>query len=70
MFFFYCLYYLHPVQFLQLLTRTEWSENWKSWPHCNGQALCWMHYPPTEAWCRCTCRWCRIARRVRSDVSR
>jgi hypothetical protein len=46
-------------------TLPEWGENWHAWPHCNGQASCWMHYSPPDAWCRCVCRWCRIARRFR-----
>lgn len=42
----------------------EWRENWRAWPHCNGQARCWTH---TESrWCDCRCRWCRVARRVRN----
>lgn len=43
----------------------EWSENWKAFPHCNGQAACWMHITSSKPWCRCTCGWCRIARKVR-----
>lgn len=43
----------------------EWTENWKSWPHCNGQAGCWMH--TSASWCKCRCGWCRIARLVRSE---
>ncbi len=44
----------------------EWGENLWAWPHCNGQARCWMHYRD-EPWCLCHCRWCRIARLVRQD---
>lgn len=51
--------------------RPEWSENWQSWPHCNGQASCWMHYSRDGggAWCRCRCVWCRIARRIRPSYA-
>lgn len=65
----YVTYYGNPRVFLPLLTGTEWDENWRSWPHCNGQAGCWMHYSPESRWCRCRCVWCRIARRTRSMES-
>jgi hypothetical protein len=42
----------------------EWSERWGSWPHCNGQGQCWMHYSPAMRWCRCRCGWCELARLV------
>lgn len=42
-----------------------WSENWKVFPHCNGQAQCWMHITRSKPWCRCVCAWCRIARKIR-----
>lgn len=48
---------------------TEWSENWRSWPHCNGQASCWMHINSRRAWCECACRWCHIARKIRNPYS-
>jgi hypothetical protein len=50
---------------VQRLAGTEWSENWRAWPHCNTQAGCWMHLGPSKRYCRCNCRWCRIARRIR-----
>lgn len=49
----------------------EWHENWRAFPHCNGQARCWMHCTtPPAPWCRCSCRWCRIARLIRKDGRR
>lgn len=45
----------------------EWSERWGAWPHCNGQARCWMHLDKERRWCECRCRWCRVARKVRRD---
>lgn len=58
-------YYLHPVRLVLVLSGTEWSENWRAWPHCNGQDGCWMHITSAKPWCRCRCGWCRIARRIR-----
>ena len=64
----YVTYYGNPRVFLPRLSGTKWDENWRSWPHCNGQAGCWMHCTtPPAPWCRCRCRWCRIARMVRRD---
>lgn len=57
----YVTYYTRTTFFR--LVRTEWSENWAAWPHCNGQARCWTH--TSSRWCNCACRWCRIARRLR-----
>lgn len=54
--------YWYLIVFIQRVTGTEWSENWRAWPHCCGQARCWMHYSPETAWCECVCRWCRLAR--------
>lgn len=62
-------YYGHPRVFLPWLANTEWDERWGSWPHCNGQGGCWMHYSAADRWCRCRCVWCRIARAVRRDGS-
>lgn len=56
-------YYLSLARIVQAPFDVEWSENWKSWPHCNGQARCWMH--TSAQWCDCVCWWCRIARRFR-----
>lgn len=47
----------------QRLARTEWGENWRAWPHCNGQGGCWMHI--SDRWCACGCPWCRLAAIVR-----
>lgn len=55
------LYRLH--QAFWKVVGTEWSENWKAWPHCNGQAGCWTHN--SSRWCACECRWCEIARKIR-----
>lgn len=62
------LRYGRPVQFVVVLAQrpfrgVEWTENPLSWPHCNGQAGCWMHVG--EPWCWCRCRWCRLARFLR-----
>lgn len=43
----------------------EWGENWASFPHCHGQAQCWMHITSQKPWCRCRCPWCRLARLAR-----
>lgn len=48
----------------------EWSERWGAWPHCNGQAGCWMHLGRARRWCGCRCGWCRVARAVRRDGRR
>lgn len=61
----YVCYYANPRVFLSRLARTEWDERWGSWPHCNGQAGCWMHV--SARWCGCRCRWCRVARAIRRD---
>jgi len=53
---------------IQRITRTEWSENWRAWPHCCGQTRCWMHYSRRTAWCECACRWCRVARWARPNL--
>lgn len=63
------LYYLrHPYAGgLQTLLGVEWTEgSAATWPHCCGQARCWMHYSPARRWCDCACAWCRIARRWRA----
>lgn len=59
------------IVFVFKLCRTEWTENWGSWPHCNcnGQAGCWMHFYEGSAWCGCKCWWCRAARRLRPNYS-
>lgn len=56
-----------PVVLLQWLTRTEWSELWRMWPHCLDQGQCWMHMTTLRAWCRCRCAWCRMARQFRAE---
>jgi len=61
----YVTYYGHPVRVAQWVTGTEWSERWAAWPHCCGQAGCWMHAWPTDRWCGCRCLWCRLARLLR-----
>jgi hypothetical protein len=38
-------YWLWKI-FISWIPDQEWDENWKSWPHCNGQAGCWMHCTP------------------------
>ena len=48
----------------------EWSERRGAFPHCNGQAGCWMHLRRAIRWCRCRCGWCRVARLVRRDGKR
>lgn len=53
---------------LRLVGNPEWSEDWRAWPHCNGQAGCWTH--TSALWCACTCSWCRIARVTRPHVHR
>lgn len=59
-------YYLYMLTHAPwLLLGNEWSERWAAWPHCNGQAGCWMHYGPSTRWCRCRCRWCDLARLIR-----
>lgn len=55
----------HPVWAFAQIT-PEWSENWRAFPHCNGQGQCWMHITRSAPWCNCSCRWCRIARQWRS----
>lgn len=55
-------YYANPLRYIP---GQEWGENWYSFPHCNGQGGCWMHYCTERAWCKCACGWCRIARLVR-----
>lgn len=62
--------YTDPRYVLPKIAGTEWDENWRSWPHCNGQAGCWMHYPAPTSWCGCACRWCRVARRLRPGLDR
>lgn len=64
----YATYFGNPRVFLPRLAGTEWDENWRSWPHCNGQIGCWMHYGPRTRWCLCRCIWCRFARKVRVDL--
>jgi len=56
------------IALLQRITTTEWSENWRAWPHCCGQRRCWMHRSERTAWCDCACRWCRAARRLRPNL--
>lgn len=60
----YVTHYGDPRVFLPRLAGTEWGENWRSWPHCNGEAGCWMHCDPETRWCRCRCGWCWTARRI------
>lgn len=42
------------------LVGAEWAENPRAWPHCCGQARCWVHVG--NPWCWCRCRWCALAR--------
>lgn len=42
----------------------EWTESWKSWPHCCGQAGCWAHLTSSRRSCCCKCHWCRPARKL------
>jgi hypothetical protein len=54
----------YAVQLIyRLLPGVEWDENWRAWPHCCGQARCWMH--TSAQWCDCRCTWCKLARRYR-----
>ncbi len=62
----YVPYYLRRSFFR--IVKTEWTENWAAWPHCNGQARCWTH--TGSRWCACKCRWCRIARWARPSYHR
>lgn len=58
---------LFVTVFAWLEKSTEWSERWGSWPHCNGQAGCWMHVDEEKRHCACSCVWCRVARKIRRD---
>ena len=61
--------YSRILGFLSFVTGTEMSEgSWRTFPHCCGQAGCWMHTPFNGAWCRCKCPWCRVARRLNRGV--
>ena len=50
--------FFHPWMFIP---NVEWGERWGGWPHCMNQGQCWMHISPARRWCRCKCRWCRLA---------
>jgi hypothetical protein len=51
------------------ISRTDWDENWRSWPHCNiWGGGCAMYFWDKEAHCDCTCRWCKLARRFRPNA--
>ena len=63
----YKLYLLFHAPYLLLGGHPEWGERWGAWPHCNGQARCWMHYSPASRWCQCVCLWCYFARGIRCE---
>lgn len=63
----FLVHYGNPRVLLPKIAGTEWDERWGSWPHCNGQASCWMHVGPSSRWCQCSCLWCRTARLARRD---
>lgn len=55
---------LRPWVIVNKLTRTEMAEGGlRRAPHCCSQGECWAHVD--SPWCRCACRYCRIARRLR-----
>jgi hypothetical protein len=57
------------LEMISRLTRTEMSEGgWATFPHCCDQGWCWMHTPNAGSWCRCSCAWCGVARKLGRGV--